>query len=94
MKEKIDPTKTSLDKLHEPYISDLKAHVTRYLAILESIFGPRDPRFVFNTIGKTDGMPCTYFPEDFHFKGDGRIDILITRARKLQDTHITLVGVL
>ncbi len=79
MKEKTNLTNTSLDKPHKSYISDLKAHAIRYLAILESILGPRDPKFVFNTIGKTDESPCTYFPKGFHFSGDCHIDILITR---------------
>ena len=79
MKEIIDPKKTSLDELHKSYVSDLKAHVTRYLAILESIFGPRDPRFVFNTIRMSDESPSTHFPGGFHFRGDCRVDIFITR---------------
>ena len=72
--------KTSFDELHNSYVSDLKAHATRYLTILESIFGPRDPRFVFNTVRCSDDKsPCTHFPEGFHFGGDCRVDILITR---------------
>lgn len=79
MKEKIDPMRTSLDDFHKSYVSNLKAHVMTYLLILESIFGPRDPRFVFNTIGMSDESPSTQFPGGFHFRGDCRVDILITR---------------
>ncbi len=70
--------RASADELRDSYVRDLKAHVTRYLSILESILGPRDPRFVFGTIRKSDGRPCTHFPEDFHLRGGCRVDILIT----------------
>ena len=60
------------------YINNLKTHVVQYLTILESIFGPRDSRFIFNTIGQScDEQPCTYFPSQFHFDGNCPVDILI-----------------
>ena len=71
--------KIPLDELHNSYVSDLKAHATKYLKILESIFGPRDPRFTFNDVRCSDESPCTHFPQGFHFGGDCRVDILITR---------------
>ncbi len=60
------------------YICDLEAHATRYLSILESIFGPRDSRFVLGTIQHSEEGPCTYFPQQHHFKGGCRVDIFIS----------------
>lgn len=72
--------KTSPDESHISYVSDLKAHATRYLTLLESILGRRDPRFAFNTVRCSDDEnSCTHFPEGFHFGDDCRVDILITR---------------
>ena len=72
--------KASPDELHELYVRDLEAHVTRYMSILESIFGQRDPRFLFGTIGMSDdGRPRTHFPGRFHFGGGCSVDILITQ---------------
>lgn len=68
----------SPDELHDQYVRDLEAHVASYVSILESIFGPRDARFVFGTIRKSDGRPCPGFPAGFHFNGECRVDILIT----------------
>ena len=67
------------DELHDLYVRDLEAHVTKYVSILESIFGQRDPRFLFGTVGKSDGWPRTHFPGGFHFEGGCRVDILITK---------------
>ena len=60
------------------YVCELKAHVARYLSILESIFGPRDSRFEVGTVQKSDDGPRTHFPEGFHFNGGCRVDILIS----------------
>ena len=66
--------------LRERYVRDLKAHVARYISILESIFGQRDPRFVFGTIEMSDDeSPRTHFPDYFHFGGGCRVNILITK---------------
>ena len=66
--------------LRERSVRVLKAHVARYISILEPIFGRRDPRFVFRTIGVSDtGSPCTYFPEGFHFRGGCHVNILIAK---------------
>ena len=71
--------KASPDQLHERYVRNLEAHVTSYVSILESIFGQRDPRFVFGTIGMSDGRPRTHFPGRFHLDGGCHVDILITK---------------
>ena len=71
--------KASPDELHERYVRNLEAYVTRYVSILESIFGQRDPRFVFGTIGMSDGRPRTHFPGGFHLDGGCHVDILITK---------------
>ena len=71
--------KTYPDKLHKSYIRKLEDCVTKYVSILETIFGPCDPRFVFGTIGRSkDERACIYFPEDFHLNGGCRVDIHIT----------------
>lgn len=64
---------------HGAYVRSLESHVTRYLSVLESIFGPRDPGFLFNSVGCSDDGPCTHFPDGFHFGGKCRVDILISR---------------
>ena len=58
---------TPPDKLHDEYIQYLKSCVTKYMSILEDILGPRDPRFVFGTVKKSDRNPHTHFPNDHHF---------------------------
>lgn len=69
---------TSNRNFQDSYVSSLRLHVTKYLTILESILGPRDPRFVFGTIGKSDERPHTYFPDGFHFRGKCRVNICIS----------------
>ncbi len=67
---KLDPQLT--------YIQALEAHARRYISILESIFGPRDARFVFGTVRKSNGCPRTDFPKDFHYCGECEVDILVS----------------
>ena len=68
----------SSDDLRQ-YLIFLRDQVARYLSILDTMFGARDPRFVFRTIGlSSDGRPRTHFPECFHLQGGCSVDILIT----------------
>ena len=61
------------------YQQFLNAWVEKYLSILESIFGPRDSRFVFGTVRSTNkNYPHTGYPDGFHFNGNCRVDIFIT----------------
>ncbi len=78
MNEENNSMNTSLDKRCS-YIKCLETYVTKYSATLELIFGPRDQRFVFNSIWYLDGDPCTFFPNDFHLNGKRPIDIRISR---------------
>ena len=55
--------------------------VKSYLTVLEEMFGPRDKRFVFGTVGLTTDekdRPQTYFPNGFHFLGKCTVDVHIT----------------
>ena len=60
------------------YICYLKAHVARYLSILETIFGPRDPRFVFHTIKHSEDGPYTNFPQNYYLNGGCLVEIFIS----------------
>lgn len=65
---------------HDSYVNCLEDQARNYLKILESIFGPCDPRFTFNTIKcSSDDNPCTYFPKGYHLNGDCLVDIHITK---------------
>ena len=60
-------------------ISELAESAKRYLVVLESMFGPRDLRFAFGTIRKSDDGPRTFYPGGFHLKGGCQIDIWISK---------------
>ena len=63
----------------QQYIDYLRHHATRYLSMLEAIFGPRDPRFDFGTIGLSDDdRPRTHYPIRYSLEGGCRVDILIS----------------
>ena len=54
------------------FVKLLEQQALRYRGILEDIFGPCDPRFVFGSIKKStdkDDVPCTNFPNGFHLEG-------------------------
>ena len=67
------------EDLQRLYIGDLERHVKRYVSILEGIFGQRDSRFVFGSIGMSEERPRTNYPENFHMNGGCRVDILISQ---------------
>lgn len=61
--------------LREPYIQELHEERERYMGILEELFGPRDPRFVFQSFQRStrpDGNPRNYL------HGGGQVDIEIS----------------
>lgn len=51
------------------FVQYLEQRVYLYLAMLEEMFGPRDPRFAFGTIGRSTGDPQTHFPGGYHTNG-------------------------
>ena len=62
------------------FVTHLKNRVEKYLAILEEMFGPSDPRFVFRTILESSrSYPLTYFPFGYHLNGGCVVDIHITK---------------
>ena len=70
-------------KMHEPseYLKFLRGQANGYIKVLEEIFGPCDPKFVFGSIQKStqkSGMPQTYFPNGFHLNGNCVVDIQIS----------------
>ena len=63
----------------QKYVESLESEVQRYKGILEYLFGPCDPRFVFGTIRKSeDGMPRTFYPAGYHTEGGCIVDIHIS----------------
>ena len=64
------------------FITFLEQQRDRYIEILEELFGSRDQRFVFGSIGEAsyrDDMPQTYFPNGFDLNGACVVDIHISR---------------
>ena len=59
------------------FVTHLKNQVEKYLAILEEMFGPPDPRFVFGTILKSSRNPHTDFPFDYHLNGGCVVNIQV-----------------
>ena len=65
------------------FVKLLEQQALRYRGILEDIFGPCDPRFVFGSIKKStdkDDVPCTNFPNGFHLEGGCVVDIHISEC--------------
>lgn len=61
------------------YVESLESAAQRYREILEDLFGPCDPRFVFGTIRKsTDDTPRTNFRSKYHTEGGCIVDIHIS----------------
>lgn len=68
----------AVPRLHQHFVQYLEQQVRYYLDILERMFGPRDPRFEFGTIRKSeDNIPCTYFPRGYYEGGGCVVDIWI-----------------
>ena len=63
----------------QKYVESLESEVQRYKGILENLFGPCDPRFVFGTIRKSeDGTPRTFFRTRYYTEGGCIVDIHIS----------------
>ena len=62
------------------YLKSLKYQADHYISILEEIFGPRDPGFIFDKIGMADDGPQTFFPGRFYLGGGCRVNIQISRV--------------
>lgn len=65
----------------EQYVLYLRSKVMQYARFLESLFGPRDPRFEFGTIRLStneNDVPQTHFPNDFHMMGGCTVDIHVS----------------
>ena len=61
------------------YIRKLELDVREYLPTLEQLLGPRDKRFEFRTIRKSDDdRPRINFVDKYHTNGGCEVDILIT----------------
>ena len=52
----------------------------KYLDVLEAIFGPRDPRFIFGKVGQSDRNPHTHFPKGYYKTGGCVVDILVGKT--------------
>ena len=70
-------------KMHEPseYLKFLQGQANEYIKVLEGLFGPCDPKFVFGSIQKSthqSDMPQTYFPDEVHLNGNCVVDIQIS----------------
>ena len=62
------------------FILFLSQQAKTYRERLEGMFGQCDQRFVLGSIKESireDGRPHTQYPNEFHFKGDCRVDIHI-----------------
>ena len=60
------------------YLNILEHKVRFYMGILEDMFGPRDPRFLFGSIKKSDDdSPQLNYPNKFHLSGGCLVDIWI-----------------
>ena len=62
----------------QQYLESLKDLADHYISILEEIFGPRDPRFIFDKIEMIDDGPQTFFPDKYNIEGC-RVNIEISR---------------
>ena len=66
---------------HSDYLRFLQGQANGYIKVLEELFGPCDPKFVFGSIQKSthqSGMPQTFFPIGVHLNGNCVVDIQIT----------------
>ena len=58
------------------FVLHLEERVQYYIPILEGMFGPRDPTFVFGTVRQSeDRSPRTHFPGNYHTNGGCVVDI-------------------
>ena len=63
----------------QEYIENLESEVQRYTEILNDLFGPCDPRFVFGTIRKSeDDTPRIFFRDGYYTNGGCIVDIHIS----------------
>ena len=62
---------------YRQFIQYLERRVHAYLAMLEEMFGSRDPRFEFGTIKQSPEDPQTHFPGSYHTNGGCVVDIQI-----------------
>ena len=66
-----------MNDVQKRFVTHLKNRVEKYLAILEEMFGPPDPRFVFGTILGSSRNPHTHFPCGYHFNGGCVVNIQV-----------------
>ena len=59
------------------YVRGLECRIGAYMRVLEAMFGPRDPRFVYGSIKKSDGSPQLHFPNNYNLCGGCVVDIWI-----------------
>ncbi len=68
----------------EAFVLHLKSKVAEYTAMLEDLFGPRDPNFVFRTICRAreshGDVPRLHFPVGYHTNGQCRVNIHVSLA--------------
>ena len=69
----------TVPRYNQHFVQYLEQQVRYYLSILESMFGPRDPRFEFGSIRKSsDDIPRTYFPNSYYKSGGCVVDICLS----------------
>ena len=66
---------------NDEYVTRLEQQAHTYINHLETLFGPRDPRFLFRSVRKSTDPPDTpyiNFPYGFHLDGNCVVDICIS----------------
>ena len=72
--------KHSMEEARRSFFQYLNEQVIKYLDVLEELFDPHDPRFVFGNIQQSDRNPHTSFPGNYHKNGGCVVDILVGKT--------------
>ncbi len=60
------------------YVRNLELQIGRYMTILETNFGRRDPRFVLESLKKSSGPPKLHFPNTYSPRDGCVVEIQIS----------------